>query len=120
MRETVLELALAVSGGEAQARPLLEALCQAAIEAWTARLGEGVSVEDCGAAFSCAAAFTAAADLTGGQGEDAVSFTAGALSIREVGAAERIARAERLQRTAERLMAPYTVERGFTFQGVRG
>ena len=60
MGERILELALAAGGGD---RALLEPLCNAAVRAWTARLREGLTAEDCGEAFPCAAAFTAAADL---------------------------------------------------------
>ena len=63
MSKTILELAQAISGAGEAEQELLELLCGAAEQAWTKRLRDGLTEEDCGAAFRCAAAFTAAADL---------------------------------------------------------
>lgn len=119
MGERILELALALGGGEDRA--LLPPLCAAAERAWLARLREGVTAEDCGEALPCAAAFTAAADLAAGRGGGAVAaFTAGDVSVRGRGAAETASLSRDLRRTAEGLMAPYAEEADFCFRGVRG
>ena len=100
MGERILELALALGGGEDRA--LLPPLCAAAERAWLARLREGVTAEDCGEALPCAAAFTAAADLAAG-GDGVASFSAGDISVRLEGGGERAGRAESLRQAAERL-----------------
>lgn len=118
MREHILELALAASGGEAE-RTLLEPLCLAAERAWLGRLREDVAPEDCGEAFPCAAAFTAAADLAAGEG-GAASFSAGDVSVSLGSAGDRAKRAESLRLAAERLMEPYARAAGLWAQGVEG
>lgn len=114
MSETIMELARSLCGTE-EGDALLTALCGAAETAWRARLRDGVTAEACGEAFLCAAAMTAAADYWAGQcGVE--SFTAGELSVK-CGGGEGAAA---LRQAAERLMEPYTVERGIAFRGVRG
>ena len=121
MLETILELARTVSGAGEAEKDLLEALCQAAETAWTGRLRQGVTPEDCGPAFPCAAAFTAAADLVTGRSGDAVAaFKAGDVSVERRDGADGAALAAALRQTAERLMAPYARETGFAFRRVRG
>lgn len=121
MQERILSLALAVTGAGEGERPLLEMLCEAAAGFWTGRLRDGVSAEACAAAFCCAAAFTAAADLlTGRQGDGIRGFTAGELSIQSGSGADAAALAEGLRQAAERIMAPYGVEKDFAFLGVQG
>ena len=117
MGERILELALALGGGEDRA--LLEPLCAAAERAWLARLREGVTAEDCGEALPCAAAFTAAADLAAAEG-GAASFSAGDLSVNLGGGQDRARRAEALRQTAERLMEPFVRAAGLWAQGVEG
>ena len=119
MRERILTLALAASGGGESERTLLEPLCIAAEDFWQGRLRKGVAPEECGEALICAAAFTAAADLTGSGGAVA-SFSAGDLSVRVQGGAERLKTAESLRQAAERLMEPYVRAEGFWARGVRG
>ena len=114
MGERILELALALGGGEDRA--LLPPLCAAAERAWLARLREGVTAEDCGEALPCAAAFTAAADLAAGEG-GAASFSAGDISVKLDGG---LRRAESLRQTAERLMEPFVRAKGLWAQGVEG
>ena len=118
MGERILELALALGGGEDRA--LLPPLCAAAERARLARLREGVTAEDCGEALLCAAALTAAADFSacrGGSGQ-VESFTVGEVSVRTGGAGS--SPSGELRETAEELMAPYTAMEGFCFRGVRG
>ena len=117
MGERILELALALGGGEDWA--LLPPLCAAAERAWLARLREGVTAEDCGEALPCAAAFTAAADLAAG-GDGVASFSAGDISVRLEGGGERAGRAESLRQAAERLMEPFVRAEGLWAQGVEG
>lgn len=117
----IVELARTVSGAGEAETALLEALCQAAETAWTGRLCQGVTPEDCGTAFPCAAAFTAAADLATGRSGDAVaSFKAGDISVDRRDGADGAALAAALRQTAERLMAPYTQMADFAFRRVRG
>lgn len=118
MKEYILELALAASGGEAD-RALLEPLCLAAEQAWLDRLREDVAPEDCGEALPCAAAFTAAADLAAG-GCGAASFSAGDISVSLGSGADRARRAESLRQAAERLMEPFARAAGLWAQGVEG
>ena len=117
MGERILELALALGGGEDRA--LLPPLCAAAERAWLARLREGVTAGDCGEALPCAAAFTAAADLAAG-GDGVASFSAGDISVRLEGGGERAGRAESLRQAAERLMEPFVRAEGLWAQGVEG
>lgn len=112
----IVDLARTVSGAGEAEEALLAALCAAAERRWTERLRRGVTAEDCGGAFVCAAAFTAAADLAAGRGGIS-AFTAGPLSVREEGGADRAAA---LRRAAEGLMAPYAEAADFSFKGVRG
>lgn len=122
MHETILSLALNLTGAAETEQSLLELLCTAAEQEWEERLREGVTPTDCGDAYLCAAAFTAAADLLTSRGtRDAFSsFTAGAVSVSGKSAAETVAAATALRNLAARLMAPYTVEDAFCFRGVNG
>ena len=119
MRERILELALAASGGGGAARALLEPLCAAAEAGWRGRLKRGVTESDCGEALMCAAAFTAAADLAAGEGGGA-SFSAGDVSVRPQSGGESLKRAEGLRRAAARLMEPFVRAEGLWARGVRG
>lgn len=112
MHEEIVTLAARLTGEEAGS-PLLEDLCTAAEAAWTARLREGVTAEDCGAAFRCAAAFTAAANLMGGEGGG--TFRVGSVSVTTPASGGGDFRA-----LAAGLMAPYAVDGSFAFRGVRG
>ena len=121
MSKTILELAQAISGAGEAEQELLELLCGAAEQAWTKRLRDGLTEEDCGAAFRCAAAFTAAADLAaGGGGSHVASFTAGEISVKAQDAGESTRTAAELRQAAERLMAPYTDAGDICLRGVRG
>lgn len=119
MREDILTLALAMTGGEGE--ETLETLCAAAEEYWLRRLRPGLGAEDCGGVFPCAAAMTAAADLAAiRQAAGPASFSAGDVSVRERTAAESGTLASCLRRSAERLMAPYAASGDLFFQEVRG
>ena len=122
MREKILALAKTISNADATEGELLETLCQAAEARLERRLREGVTKEDCGAAFSCAAALLATADLRSSRcgGDTAASFTAGELSVREKAAAEIGDAVSELRATARRMMEPYAMDGGFAFCGVRG
>ena len=120
MQEKILALAAGMTGAAQEEQELLAALCAAAERAWSARLKDGVSVQDCGEAFACAAAFTAAADFLAGCGGGHVeSFPVGELSLK-TSAASGGGQAEALRKSAERLMAPYAQAEDFCFRGVRG
>nr|WP_325182226.1 hypothetical protein [uncultured Oscillibacter sp.] len=117
MRERILELALAASGGGEAERALLEPLCAAAEAAWLGRLREGVTAADCGEALPCAAALTAAADLAAAGG--VASFSAGDISV-NLGGGDRAGRAACLRQAAEGLMEPFVRAAGLWAQGVEG
>ena len=84
-------------------------LCQAAETELAGRLRPGLTPEDCESAFVPAAAWMVLAWLQAGEAGVA-SFT-----IRRTGQG-----AAELTAQAERLMAPYLVDGGFSFQGVAG
>ena len=116
MHEEIVVLAAGLTGQETG--PLLEDLCTAAERYWTGRLKEGISPEDCGAAFPLAAAMVVMDGLERAVGSGKVtSFTAGEVSIRTEG---ETGRRETRTAQAERLMAPWLGETGFAFRGVAG
>ncbi len=94
-------------------------LCQAAHDELIAKLRQGVTVETCKAAFIIAAAWIALAGLCiSREDEDIISWSAGDVSVqksRDAGNRPEVYRAQ-----AERLMAPYMKDSGFTFLGVKG
>ena len=93
---------------------LLRPLCQAAEREMAGRLREGLSPEACGPAFPVAAAWLVLAGLEAGT-DGVTSFSAGDLTVHTGGDG-----AGAMRRQAERLMAPYLADRGFSFQGVAG
>ena len=68
MHEQILTLAMGIAGAGEADQKLLTALCTAAETAWSVRLRQGITADDCGEAFWVSAAFTAAADFLSGQG----------------------------------------------------
>lgn len=120
MEERVFALARTLTGaGEADA-PLLEALCAAALAAWSGRLRQDVA-PGCEEALVRAAGFSAAADyLAGAGGGTAASFTAGDISVKGLSAEEKRSAAAALRRTAEQLMASYAVPEDICLKGVPG
>lgn len=117
MTERVVALCRAMGASEDQEELLLP-LVQAAETAVAARLKPGARPEDCGAAFPLAVAMEAMEGLEAaeGQGREVTAFTAGDLSVRR----EPGRGARSLCARAERLLAPWLEDRGFTFRGVRG
>lgn len=113
-------LALCRVMGAAGEEELLLPLVQAVEGQLAARLREGTTPEDCGPAFPLAAAMVVTDCLAGMTGaEEWSSFTAGELTIRrEAGASGRGSKS--LTQRAEELLAPWTGEAGFAFQGVPG
>lgn len=101
-------------GGGTDQEELLVMLCQAAETELAGRLRPGLTPEDCESAFVPAAAWMVLAWLQAGEAGVA-SFTAGNLTIHRTGQG-----AAELTAQAERLMAPYLVDGGFSFQGVAG
>ena len=111
MTGRIQALVRALGGGTDQ-EELLVMLCQAAETELAGRLRPGLTPEDCESAFVPAAAWMVLAWL---QAAGVASFTAGDLTIRRTGQG-----AAELTAQAERLMAPYLVDGGFSFQGVAG
>ena len=118
MRERILALALAASGGGEAERTLLKPLCAAAEARWLGRLREGVTAADCGEALPCAAALTAAADMAAMEGP--ASFSAGDISVRLGGGGDRAKTAAGLRQAAQRLMEPFVRAEDLWAQGVEG
>ena len=121
MDETILSLAQTITNATDEELTLLGMLCTAAQREWSDRLRQGVVISDCEELFICACAYSAAAGLlaTRKGRQEPVSFTAGGLSIRELGETERTATGVSLRQAAERLMAPWINESDFAFHGVR-
>lgn len=110
--DDILTMAAAISGGETT-DPILMTLCQAAYEAVSMGLKEGVAPEDCGKAFPVAVAAIAARAWEDGVGTGAVSsFAAGSvrLSVTQEG--------DRFTSAAVELLRPWLRDRGFGFQRV--
>lgn len=116
MQEDILTLATPLSSAGGDEAGLLALLCAAAEKDWTERLRDGITAEQCRAAFLCAAAMSAAAGLITGRG-GALRFTAGDVSVTETEGSET---AKDLRKEAKRLMAPYVKAENFSVRGVRG
>ena len=115
-----LELAVSLGQGGEGDRERLEPLCQAAEEELKGRLKEGVTAADCGGAFPLAAAWLALSDLAAAGAAGGVrKFSAGDVSVTESGAGAA-GGADTLRQQAERVLAPYLMDEGFVFRGVRG
>lgn len=120
MFEQIPLLAAAVTLPTEAERPLLAALCTAAVGEVASRLRPGLTAEDCGDAFLCAAAMTAAAGLMSCRsGGEAEQFSAGDVSLR-IGSGDGSRAALSMRRHAAELMAPYWADDGFAFAGVKG
>ena len=119
MTADMMAIAKAFGQVEEREESALEYLCQAAEQELQSRLKQGVTREDCGAAFDLAGAWIALAGLVAARnaGETVESFTAGEVSLK----AKQGERDEpaHLRRQAEQLMKPFLKEDGFCFLGVK-
>ncbi len=115
MQEKIMELALALGEVEEAEREPLKLLSQAAEAELRGQLREGIRLEDCEPAFVAAAAWMALAGLYAGRSAGVSSFSAGDLTIHQEGGDGAALLAQ-----AERVMAPYRVDEGFAFRGVKG
>ncbi len=122
MTEEILALAATLSHPAEEQRELLRLLCTAAERELEGRLKEGCTAEDCGESFLCAAALLAAADFRSmaSAGGDAMSFTAGSVSVSTGGSSEQEKQTSLLRRQAKRLLASWLKDDGFAFRGVKG
>lgn len=112
MTEQIVLLARQLGAPERKEN-LLELVCQAAEQELSGQLKPGLTPEDCGGLFPLAAAWMALDTLEAGGGDGGVtSFTAGEVTIRREPGDTR--------RRARELLAPYLMEEGFGFMGVRG
>ena len=120
MFEQIPVLAATIALPSDDERPLLEALCTAAMAEASRKLRPGLTAEDCGDAFLCAAAMTAAAGLLSCRSSGNVEqFSAGDVSLRS-SSDDNCKAAAFIQKRAAELMAPYWVDDQFAFSGVRG
>ena len=121
MFEQISLLAAAITAPSETEKPLLEALCTAAMDETAQRLRPDVTAEDCGGAFLCAAAMTAAAGLLFCRsGGELRQLSAGDVSLRLGETGGQSAAADSMRRCAAGMMAPYWADGGFAFQGVKG
>lgn len=117
MDQEILDLAMVLGNVNESDRQRLEALCKNARQELEGQLRSGVTAQDCGDALVLAAAWLALADLrTGDAAGGVTAFSAGNLSIQTGEGAS----GEVLRGRARRLMAPYLLDGGFCFRGVRG
>jgi len=121
MNEQIPLLASAVVLPTDAERPLLAALCTAAVADITRRLRPGLTAEDCGDAFLCAAAMTAAAGLISCRSSGGVEqLSAGDVSLRLGDNDDSCKAAASMRRHAAEMMEPYWVDDSFAFAGVKG
>lgn len=119
--DTIMTLIRCFAGRELsqEEETALLALSQAAEKDWESRLLAGVTRADCADAFDVACAWTALAGMAGAEAlTQPKSFTAGDLTI--VRGDQGNTCAQSLLQQANCLMAPYTRDLDFVFQGVRG
>ena len=120
MFEQIPLLAAAIAAPTEAERPLLAALCTAAVDEATRRLRPGVTAGDCGDAFLCAAAMMAAAGLMSCRSSgDVEQFSAGDVSLRTGGSGDSC-KAAAIRRHAAEMMEAYWVDSDFAFAGVKG
>ena len=121
MFEQIPLLAAAIALPTDVERPLLDALCTAAIEEASRRLRSGVTAEDCGDAFLCAAAMMAAAGLISCRSSgDVEQFSVGDVSLRIGGGGDSCKAAASMRRHAAEMMEPFWADDDFAFAGVKG
>lgn len=121
MLEQIFLLAVAIALPTEAERPLLEALCTAAVDELARRLRPGLTAEDCGETFLCAAAMTAAAGLMSCRSSgDVEQFSAGDVSLRTESGGDSCKAASAMRRHAAGMMGPYWADDDFAFAGVKG
>ncbi len=117
MEEEIIRLTSTLGGVPPEDATLIS-LCQLATEEMKLRLRPGISPSDCELAFAHAASSWALAYYYEQSEEYRTSaFSAGDLSISREAIAPRI---QALRDRALALMAPWSVDAGFAFQGVEG
>ncbi len=99
---------------DGQQTDLLKVLCGAAAASLTARLRDGITVDECKEVLVAAASLMALSALDEQDGGAVEEFKAGDLSVKRE---NQKAASRCLERQAERMMAPYLQDR-FAFQGV--
>ncbi len=121
MVEEVWSLAVTLGKVAESDQEALRSLCQVVLDGLLARLKPGIRAEDCSSALILGAAWTALGQFCMGECSEAVeSFTAGSLTIRRSESMSPSQRCDALTAQAEKLMAPYLSDLGFSFMGVRG
>lgn len=120
MEQEILTLAKAVAVAEEEEETLLVSLCAASEAEVRTRLGEGMTAEDCGAAYVCAVAWLAAAALEGARSESFSSLRAGEITLTSNTAREHAQRSALLRREAWGMLKPYLGEQTFCFREVCG
>jgi len=116
MTGRMMELARLLGQVTADEEPVLAALCTAAEQELTGLLREGVTPEDCPEAFALAGAWLALSGLEVSRAAAGPeSFTAGDVTIRSGGAAEK---AKLLREQAVRILSGWTRDDRFLFYGV--
>lgn len=114
MTEEILELAMALMHVDREERETLGYLCALAEEELRGVLRPGVTAEAC-PAFAVGAAWLGLSYLAAARETERVKrFSAGDLSVERGGGGSG-----ELRRLSERAMAPYVVDGGFAFRGVR-
>lgn len=120
MIERIMALCGAMGADDSQEELLLP-LVRAVQDLLAGRLRPGIVPENCEPAFSLAAAMMAMDRLSGmpggGSAGEAVSFTAGDLTIRRESGNQT---SGSLSEQAEGLLAPWLRDGGFVFRGVEG
>lgn len=121
MFEQIPLLAAAVTLPTDAERPLLAALCTAAVDDVKRRLRPGLTAEDCGDAFLCAAAMMAAAGLMSCRSCGVVEqLSAGDVSLRVSSSGDGCEAAASMRRHAAEMMEPYWADDSFAFSEVKG
>jgi len=117
----VTNRALALLGGDAADRAVLEKLCAAAASELESRLRAGVSSNGIGELFVTAAGVLALSMYVQVGGADgAKSVKAGNVTVSRRDAGNGAVSAASLRREAETMLSAYLCDRGFEFVGVRG
>lgn len=120
MFEQIVYLASVIVRPTEEERPLLTAMCTAAMAELAGRLRKRLAPEDCGDAFPCAAALLAASRMLPCRGGgDVEQFSVGDVSVR-TGGSGISETAAAMRRQAESLLTAYCGDGEFAFLGVKG